>query len=255
MPIVGEMNAQKLTELQNAAVVGSSQPISFIRELSRPVIAAPIARNTPLTAAEQLSEITRTICYPGRSVLFHQGERPAGVFILKRGTVKLSMTSSKGRAVILRIVRSGEMLALSSVLSVDPCFATAETLEETEVAYVEREQFLDFLLHNPEAALSVASQACSNYKNACRQISLLGLCRSASERLAQFLLNWAPPKSYRDATTVWLGLTHEEIAQVAGTTRETVTRTLVDFRKKGWASLASSRLELIDREALEKLVA
>ena len=186
-----------------------------------------------------MDEIKRVLHFPIRSILFHQGEQAQGVFIVKRGSVKLSMTSSKGRAVILRVAGAGEILGLSSVLSGEPFIATAETLEETEIAYVDREQFLQVLLHNPEAALSVALHACANYKNACRQISLLGLCRSASERLAQFVLNWASPRAYRDGAPLWLGLTHEEISQVAGTTRETVTRTLMDFRKKGWASLAS----------------
>ncbi len=91
------------------------------------------------------------------------------------------------------------------MLSGDACIATAETLEETEVAYIDREQFVLTLLHNPEAALSVAVQACANYKSACRQISLLALCRSASERLAQFILNWSAPKVFRDSQPVWPG--------------------------------------------------
>jgi CRP/FNR family transcriptional regulator len=256
MPLVGELSVNKTAHgLQNAAVVGGSQSSSFHRELNRVPLVPVLSKSLPPAACQELDEIKRLQFYPSRSVLFHQGELPAGVFILRRGSVKLSMTSSKGRAVILRIAGPGEMLGLSSVLSGDPCISTAETLEETEVAYIDREQFVMALLHNPEAALSVAVQACSNYKSACRQISLLALCRSASERLAQFILNWPAPKMFRDSQPVWLGLTHEEISQVAGTTRETVTRTLMDFRRKGWASLASSRLAIQNREALEKLVA
>ncbi len=254
MPPVGELNINKI-ELQNAVVVGGSQPIPMTRELAHAATAPVLSRNLPPGAVHELDEIKRLQYYPDRSVIFHQGEPTQGVFIIRRGTVKLSMTSSKGRAVILRVAGEGEILGLSSVLSGDAYLATAEALEDTDVAFVEREQFLQMLLHNPEAALSVALHACSNYKAACRQISLLGLCRSASERLAQFLLNWATPKTYRDGSPVWLGLTHEEISQAAGTTRETVTRTLMDFRRKGWASLASSNLVLADREALEKLVA
>ena len=152
-------------------------------------------KSLPRAASRELEEIKRTQYHGNRSVLFHQGERLGGVFILRRGTVKLSMTSSKGRAVILRIAQAGEILGLASVLSAEPCIATAETLEESEIAYVEREQFLGLLLHNPEAALSIACHACSNYQAACRQVSLLALCRSASERMAQFLLNLGLPQS------------------------------------------------------------
>jgi len=251
MSLVGEMSAVKTAlEPQNAFVAGASQGIP----LPRP--AGPTsAKSQPPATNQELDEIKRPLFYPSRSLLFHEGERPAGVFIVTRGTVKLSMTSSRGRAVIIRIARAGEILGLSSALSGDPYIATAETLEDTEVSYVEREPFMSLLTRNPQAALSVAYQACAIYKDVCRQVSLLGLCRSASERLAQFLLNWSAPKIYRDSPSIWLGLTHEEISQIAGTTRETVTRTLIDFRKRGWAALASSNLTIQDREALEKLVA
>jgi CRP/FNR family cyclic AMP-dependent transcriptional regulator len=239
MPLVAEMSDFKTArDVQNAfAALASREPKSL-----------------PAAGNPELEPLKRPLYYPVRSVLFREGEPPVGIFIVKRGTVKLFMTSSKGRAVILRIARAGEILGLSSVLSGDPYLATAETLEDTEVSYVEREPFLETLTRNPQAALSVAHQACAIYKDACRQVSLLGLCRSASERLAQFLLNWTAPRIYRDAPSVWLGLTHEEISQIAGTTRETVTRTLIDFRKRGWAALASSHLVIQDREALEKLV-
>jgi CRP/FNR family transcriptional regulator len=253
MPFVGELNTARAA--RSAAVAGHAQPIPFPRDLN-PVPSVPVlSKSLPPAVSLELDEIKRLQFYPSRSVLFHQGARPQGVFIVKGGTVKLSMASGKGRVVILRLAGVGEILALSSVLSGEPCIATAEALEDTEIAYVDRDQFIQVLLHNPEAALSVALHLCANYKTACRQIGLLALCRSAGERLAQFLLNWTSPKPYRDTPPVWLGLTHEEISQVAGTTRETVTRTLMDFRKKGWASLASSNLVIQDREAMEKLVA
>ncbi len=240
-------------QLQSTAFVDSAIP--FPCELTRSVKFPTSLSTLPLAAHQELEEVKRTQHHRSRSVLFHQGERLAGVFILRRGTVKISITSSKGRAVILRVALAGEILGLSSVLLGEPCFATAETLEESEVAFVDREHFLGLLLHNPEAALSIACHACANYENACRQVSLLALCRSASERMAQFLLNWASSKTNRGASPITLRLTHEEISQVAGTTRETVTRTLIDFRKRGWASLAASSLVIHDRAAIEKLVA
>jgi CRP/FNR family transcriptional regulator, cyclic AMP receptor protein len=255
MSSVGELNTKGAQELSSAAVVGAPQPLPFTRDLTRSAIIPASLRTLPPAMVSGPDEIKRPQYYANGSVIFRQGEHSTGVFTVKRGTVKISTTSSKGRAVILRIARAGEMLGLASVFSGEPYIATAEALEDTEVAYFEREQFLDFLMHSPEAAIMVAQQACSNYKGALRQITLLGLCRSATERLAQFLLNWAGGKAYRDSSPVWLGLTHEEISQIAGTTRETVTRTLTDFRRRGWASLASSNLVIRDRAALEKLAA
>jgi CRP/FNR family cyclic AMP-dependent transcriptional regulator len=231
------------------------EPIRFHCEVKTAAASPLLSKTLPPAASRELDEIKRLKYYPSRSVLLRQGERPPGVLIVRRGTVKISITSSNGRTVILRVAGVGEILGLSSVLSGEPCLAAAETLEETEVAYIDSKQFLQVLLQNPEAALSIALHACSNYEIACEQISLLALCRSASERVAHLILSWTRPRAHHGAPPVWLGLTHEEISQVAGTSRETVTRTLLDFRKKGWASLASSKLIVQDREAIERLVA
>ena len=256
MSIGLELNAlEPAPELQNPAVMRGAQGIPYSRD-SRGLASMPVVqRSLPILVNLYFDEFKRSQYYPNKSVIFREGESPTGVFMLTNGAVKLSITSSKGRAAILRVARPGDILGLSSVITGEPYLATAETLEETEVAYVERAQFMEFLRCSPEAALCVASQACANYRIACEQIGLLSLCRSASERMARFLLNWAASRGYRDTSPVRLGLTHEEISQIAGTTRETVTRTLTDFRKHGWVSLAEAKLVIQDRQALEKLVA
>jgi CRP/FNR family transcriptional regulator len=204
---------------------------------------------------EQATTHRRGEVHPAKTVLFTQGEKALGVFVVRQGSVKLSMTSKKGRAVIVRVAHAGDILGLTSLLSGEPCMATAETLEPTELCFLERTQYLEFLSRNPEAALKIAQQASAGYEKACKHIAMLGLCQSVTERVAQFLLSWPGARPNFPGRSTRLRLTHEEIAQMTGTSRETVTRTLIDFKKKGWAQVHSSSLVISDRPALEELAA
>src|SRR5579884_1357140 len=88
-----------------------------------------------------LEGITFTSSYPKGAILFVEEESPRGVFILSKGRVKLSMTSSEGKSVILRIAEPGEVLGLHAVVSNQPYQASAETLEPCEASFVRQEDF------------------------------------------------------------------------------------------------------------------
>jgi len=82
----------------------------------------------------------------------------------------------------------------------------------------------------------------------------IGLCQSAPERLAKFLLDWSSGGTSIDGTVrVKLALTHEEMAQLIGTSRETVTRTLSAFKRQRMIELNGSTLVLRNKSALENL--
>lgn len=196
--------------------------------------------------------IKYTTAYPGGAVLFVEGQTAQGVFLLCKGRVKLSMTSSEGKTLILRIVRPGEVLGMHATVSETTYQATAETLEPCQVNFIKREDFLRLLREHGEASIHAAQQLSTSYQTACEQVRSLGLSQSAPEKLARFLLEWASKgQGAREGARVKLTLTHEEIGQIIGTSRETVTRTLGEFKNRGWAELKGSTLVIQDREGLK----
>jgi CRP/FNR family transcriptional regulator len=210
--------------------------------------------NLPPSNLKALESAKYASVYPGGAVLFMEGQTPRGVMVLCKGRVKLTMASADGKAVILRIVRAGEVMGLHGVITGETYQSTAETLEPCQVSFIRREEFLNFLRQNGEATIRVAQQLSSDYRLACEQIRSLGLAHSVPEKLARFLLDWATnghePKS---GTRMRLTLTHEEIGQMIGTSRETVTRTLSEFKSKRLAALHGSTLVIQDKEGLESL--
>ena len=188
-------------------------------------------------------------------MLFVEGQSPRGVFILCSGKVKLSTSSADGKTLILRISEIGEVLGLAAVVSGKPFQATAEVLEPTQANFISRNEFLEFLRGHGEAALRVAQQLAENYHHALSEMRTIGLSHSAGEKLARFLLDWiAEHHTGNGEIKVKLTLTHEEIAQMIGASRETVTRLFTDFKKKQLLQIKGSTLVIRDRAGLEKIL-
>lgn len=193
--------------------------------------------------------------YPEGAVLFIEKQEARGVFVLCEGQVKLSISSAEGKTLILRIAKPGEVLGLHAVVSGQPYQASAETLESCQVNFVRQNDFLTFLRQHSEASIVAAQQLSGSYQAACEQIRSLGLTHSASEKLARFLLeSSAKGQETRQGIRVRLTMTHEEIGQVIGTSRETVTRTLSEFKQKQLVALNGSMLVIQNRAALESFV-
>ena len=192
--------------------------------------------------------------YPVGAMLYIEKQEPRGVFVLCSGKVKLSISSSAGRILSLRIARPGEILGLMAVLSNTPYEVTAKTLNSCQVAFISRADFLNLLAKLPEMYGAVVKQLTTLYSEACEQVRTVGLSTSAPERVARLLLEWASEgRPTKFGTQVKLPLTLEEIAEVVGTSRETITRTLGAFKNKHLVVLQGSTLTIADRAGLESI--
>lgn len=193
--------------------------------------------------------------YPVGSTLFMQGEVSSGVYILCQGRVKLYTCSKDGKVIILHIAEPGEVIGLSATISDSIHIATAEVLEPCQVNYVRNSDFLNFLQTNSDACLSAVKQLSQNYQTACLQICSLGLSGSVADKLATLFLGWCKA-SCEDSESIHLKIsyTHEEIAQMIGTSRETVTRLLKDFKNRRLISLKGSDLTVHDTGKLEAII-
>lgn len=206
-------------------------------------------------ALKDLDAIKFTSAYPAGAVLFIEKQTARGVYVLCDGEVKLSISSSEGKKLILRITKPGEVLGLVSALAGTPHEVTAETLRPCQVAFIPRDAFLRFVSKHPEAYPFIANQLGSHYQVACEQLRTVGLSVSAPEKLAKLLLDFASSgQQTKEGVRVKLPLTHEEIAEFIGTTRETVTRTLSEFKSQHLIELRGSSLVIGDRDALEEFV-
>jgi CRP/FNR family transcriptional regulator len=169
--------------------------------------------------------------------------------------VKLSTSSKDGKTIITKISDPGDVLGLNATISNRPYEVTAEMVEPGQANFIARDAFLHFLREHGEVAVRVAEQLSRNYYTAYEEIRTLGLTSSPSEKFAKLLLSWSVDS--RDAakpSQVRMTLTHEEIAEMIGTTRETVSRLFSEFKKKQLLQVKGATLTIRNKLALEKMV-
>jgi CRP/FNR family cyclic AMP-dependent transcriptional regulator len=190
--------------------------------------------------------------YAGGSILFLEKHTPTAVYIVLEGQVKLSMSSSEGRRLILRVAKAGEIIGLNSAITGHPFDVTAETVHGAKIATIRTPDFMGFLLRYPAAYQNVVRQLSTDYNNACEQLRTVGLSPNAQKKLARLLLEWCAAGQQTDrGTRVKVSLTHEEIGEFIGATRETVTRTLSEFKHQHLVALNGSTMMIPNRVALE----
>jgi len=199
-----------------------------------------------------LDTIIPPVAYPKGAVLFMEGQAASGIFAVCTGHVKLSTSSVEGKAVILRIADAGELLGLPASLSGKPYEVTAVVSEQSRVTFIPRAVFLRFLRESPEAVLRVVQLLTDSHYAGHEVIQSLALSRSACEKLARFFLGWSANHAYGQ-DRLRIVLTHEEIGEAIGASRETVTRLLAAFKKRNVLTVKGGNVNICNRAALQSL--
>jgi len=211
--------------------------------------------NLSPSLVQRLNAITSAAVYPRASMLFLEGQQGRGAFVLCTGKAKLSTTSREGKTIITKIAQHGDVLGLSATISNHPYEVTAEMMEPGQDNFIAADALMQFLHDYGEVAMRVAQQLSRNYYSAYEEIRTLGLSNSPGQRFAKLLLGWSAERGDSSHSLhLHLVLTHEEIAEMIGTTRETVSRLFADFKKKQFIQSKGSALVILNKFALEGMV-
>src|SRR5215216_257771 len=210
----------------------------------------------PPDLLREFESLKYSTVFPRGAMLFVEGQSPRGVFMLCTGRVKLSTCSSDGKSLITEIAEAGEMLGLSAVISSRPYEVTAETLAPCQVNFIKREDLLRFLSLRGAACMRAAEHLSNAYHQTYNQVRSLGLSNSSAGKLANLILEWCAKsgKQTERGIVIKLTLTHEEMAQLIGASRETVTRLLSEFKSKQLVNVKGSSLIIRNKAALEGMV-
>jgi len=207
----------------------------------------------PAGSLDFLSYVGHITLYPAYSTLLTEGQIPQGVYIVCSGRVKLSVETRERKTVILKIAENRQVLGLSAIVSGRTAPMTVTTLDFCQVKFVERENFLRLLETDSRIALTCAAMLASEVNEAFEDVHDLLLARSSTEKLARLLLSWVASEPHNRDLRVSAEFTHEEIAQMIGSSRETVTRLLSDMRRKELIRIEGSTLIIPNRVALQAI--
>jgi CRP/FNR family transcriptional regulator len=193
---------------------------------------------------------------PTGSTLFEE-ETPVGsVFVVCHGRVKLFSTSRQGKTLILKIALPGDVLGLGAVMSGSSYEVTAETVEPTQLKVIPQDEFLTFIHKYGEASVHAAQALSAEYRTAFFDARRLALSESSASRLASLLLEWGRAAAHGKADMRFtMALTHEDLGNLIGTSRETVTRMLSKFKRDKLIQMRGATIVLLAPEKLELMAA
>jgi len=192
--------------------------------------------------------------YPNNSTLIMEGQRPRGVYIACSGRSKLSVEARDGKTIILKIAGNRQILGMSAVVTGGPSLVTVTTIELCQIKLIERDSFLRLIESNSHAALACAIILACEIAVSFDDVYELLLARSSTEKLARLLLSWVSDEPRNRELRVPTQFTHQEIAQMIGSSRETVTRLLSDMKRKELIRVEGETLVIPNRIALQAIV-
>ncbi len=188
-------------------------------------------------------------------ILFAEGEPARGIYILRMGRAAVSISSSDGRVVMLGMVQAGDIVGLNAVLRNCSYDTTVKTLEPCRTDFISRAEVIELMQRNEAGAEAMLKLLSRELTELTDRAKLLLLPKTVKGRLARLLLEWSKGNGADTSHTVRLDrvLTHEEIAQMICSSRETVTRLLTNLGRQQVIRVTSDSILIRDRLALEKL--
>lgn len=185
--------------------------------------------------------------------IFHEGAPGETMHLMESGRVRAFVTGSNGQEITIDCYGPGEVFGEMSVFDGRPRSATAQALEQTTTAVLDRDVFWRFLDGHPRLAHNVISLLTTRLRHTNEFASSL-VFLDLPGRLAAKLLHLAAWGSAPDGAEVEINMTQRELATWVAASRETVNRALSDFREQGLIRLTDQRITLIDRQRLRRLI-
>jgi CRP/FNR family transcriptional regulator, cyclic AMP receptor protein len=211
--------------------------------------------NSPLRAIAGIERVSYSKLYPRSAVLFNEGHVARGVYVLCTGRAKISICSADGKKLIMRIAKPGDVLGLYAGLTGRPYEATAELLEPGRVSFVSRQNLVELIASQEAFGLGLVQVFSEQFSEFVDHARLLALSESATEKLARLILKWS--RDFGELTTggirLQILLTQEEIAQIIGSSRETVTRLFSALKRQQIIRVKGGAMVIRNSAALASL--
>jgi CRP/FNR family cyclic AMP-dependent transcriptional regulator len=201
----------------------------------------------------QLAGVVREQHYKKNTTLFHIYDPGNALFILKNGLVKITIEDQSGREIILRMLYPTDFFGEMSLIDDMPRSATVSTLEPSDAMLIYRDSFINLIEKNPKILLNMTVVLSRRLRRVNELIRSLAF-HDVYGKVARVLLNLAREKGRvtDDGTVIDLRLTQQELAELAGMSRETMTRTLRDFQQAGCVRIESGIITILEIGMLQR---
>jgi CRP/FNR family transcriptional regulator, cyclic AMP receptor protein len=227
------------------------QPSLDVRDFLETV---PLFHGAPARALDVAASVVRRRSFDGDTLLFQEGDVGDAVYLLAEGLVKLSKVDLGGHEKTLALLRPPEFFGEMALIGVERRSAAAVTVTPTSCYLLFKDDFQRLLTAYPTISLNLTSTLAARLRGMDDEAQVLSY-KDAQGRVAYVLL-----RLYRDGVVDLLDdrararLTHQDLANLAGTSRETVTRALKSLESEGLIETRPKEVDLLDIEGLEEVL-
>ncbi|MCX6151909.1 MAG: Crp/Fnr family transcriptional regulator [Ignavibacteriales bacterium] len=217
------------------------------------LVNVPIFADLDKETLEKIAGLGKKKIYPKETVILLEEEVGSALFVITKGKVKVARTSTDGREVILTILSESDFFGEMAILDGLNRSATVTATEESELFIIQRNDFIDLLKTHPEVSIALLQELTARLRAADMKIKALSL-KDAEGKVATVILQVAD-----DVGKIKHGIVEieklplqQDLANMAGTSRETISRTLHSFAKKGLLELDGSKLRILNYEKFKE---
>jgi CRP/FNR family transcriptional regulator, cyclic AMP receptor protein len=192
--------------------------------------------------------------YKAGETVYFRGDTESFMGVVMQGRLRMSMTATDGRGVLIGLVECGEVFGETTLLDGLPRTTTAEADTETRLMIIKRENFIPALQSQPEAMLGVIKMLCHRLRIYLDTIDMIAL-RNLTRRLARHLLRLASEYGVEEKGHIIIraGLNQTALGQQLAASRESINKQLKDFAAQNLISAKGNEIVLIDIEGLEHI--
>jgi CRP-like cAMP-binding protein len=195
-----------------------------------------------------------TNMYRKGQILFHEGTRPLGVYCVNKGKIKLYKLGNEGKEQIIQLAKEGDILGYRAMISEEVYPVSAETLEESHVCFIPKQDFLQMIAESPELYGRLFKHACHELGIMAQNVTNLAQ-KTVRERLAITLIMLKDTYGIdkEENNKVVINLTREDLANIVGTATETLIRLLHDFKEDKIITTKGRKILLEDERELVRI--
>ena len=214
----------------------------------------PIFSELSDSTLEQISKLGMRKSFTRDSVVLFEHETGSAMFVIINGKLKVSRVSDDGKEVILTILSESDFFGEMAILDGLARSANVTAMEDSELFIIQRSEFLDLLQIHPEISIALLQELTQRLRSADMKIKSLSL-KDAEGKVATVILQLADDIGKIKQGTVEIEKLpfQHDLANMAGTSRETISRTLHTFAKKGFVELEGSRLRILNYEKFKEI--
>lgn len=204
-------------------------------------------------ALNEIDEAKSCKQYHKGEVIFNEGSFPRGLFCVQSGKIKLSQIGADGKEQIVHLAHDGDVMGYRAILGEDTYSCSALALEDSKVCFIPKIQFNNLVEHNSKLTLQIVHLLTDELKEAERKITNTAQ-QPVKNRIAQSLISLIKNYGFeQDQMTINVSIKREELANLAGTTRETATRLLYDLQEEKMVELAGKKIKILNELLLNNL--